>query len=245
MSRPLVSTLPPPAPSTVLAGCAITTGGKEVRIPPSAYTLSGFRTWAHSADFPARGHISFIDQELFIDMSPEEINTHALVKSAVGNALYNLNQKEDRGVLLPDRVPITNESAGLSNEPDGSFLCWATLEAKRARLVPREKEGDRFMEVEGSPDWVLEIVSDSSVRKDNATLRGVYYRAGVSAYWIIDARGEEPVLEILQRGEDGYVPAPSRNGWLHSEVFGRSFRLERRHSRLGLWQYTLRMRASR
>ena len=43
-----------------------------IRIPARAATLAGFRAWALSDEFPERGRFSFINGELFVDMSPEE-----------------------------------------------------------------------------------------------------------------------------------------------------------------------------
>jgi Uma2 family endonuclease len=81
---------------------------------------------------------------------------------------------------------------------------------------------------------VLEVVSDSSVQKDTVSLPEVYYRAGILEYWLIDARGAEVDMQILHRGPEKYLPAPRQAGWQLSEVFGRSFRLERRQGRHGL-----------
>jgi Uma2 family endonuclease len=231
-------------PPAVLASCVICSNGQLVRIPPSAYTFAGFRAWAHSDTFPTRGRISFINQEIVVDLSPEEITTHSLVKGAVSNALYNLNQKEQLGVVLPNGVLFVNEEVGLSNEPDCSFISWKRLEEGLAQLVPQGEQKERLTEVEGAPDWVLEIVSDSSVQKDTIALREVYYRAGILEYWLIDARKKEVQLEILQRGPSGYLPAPMQGSWQRSEVFDRACRLERQPGRHGLWQYTLRMKRS-
>jgi Uma2 family endonuclease len=243
MSRRAVLTVESPAPA--LAGCVFHLDGQTVRIPPAAYTFAGFRAWAHSDAFPGRGRISFINQEIVIDMSPEEITTHSLVKGAIYNALSNLNEKAQLGIVLPDGVLVTNEAAGLANEPDCSFISWETLEAGAARLVSQGQDPERLTEVQGSPDWVLEVVSDNSVQKDTVSLPGVYYRAGIREYWLIDARGPEVEMQILHRGPEKYLPAPHQAGWQPSEVFGRSFRLERRQGRHGLWQYTLRMKVVR
>jgi Uma2 family endonuclease len=63
---------------------------------------------------------------------------------------------------MPDGMWITNDEADLSNEPDAVFASWDTLESGRAVLSSDE------LELIGSPDWVLEIVSKSSVRKDRS-----------------------------------------------------------------------------
>src|SRR4051794_37531807 len=47
-----------------------------LEIPARATTPDGFRDWATSDEFPERGRISLLEQEIVIDMSPEEIETH-------------------------------------------------------------------------------------------------------------------------------------------------------------------------
>lgn len=231
-----MSTLPvartPPA-------CALVIAGGDIVVPASAHTLAGFRAWARSGEFPERGRISFLGREIHIDMSPEELETHNKVKGEVGYALIGLNKKRKLGEFYSDRALLTNEEANISTEPDAAFATWETLEAGRLRLVPRENEEGEYIELEGTPDWVLEIVSKSSVTKDTRELREGYYRAGVPEYWLIDARGEEIDFQILVRGPDGYVVTAGRADWQSSPLFGRRFRLTRRRGRMGHWEYTL------
>jgi Uma2 family endonuclease len=217
--------------------------GPLVRIPAEAATLEGFRAWACSEGFPQRGHISFLDQEIWIDMSPEEYQTHGLVKTEVGRVLPALNRKRKLGTYFSDRTLLTNEEAGLSTEPDGAFAWWKTLRSGRAILVPREDQADRYMELKGTPDGVMEIVSNSSVAKDTVRLRRNYHRAGIPEYWLIDARGEEIDFQILVHRKTDYVAVTAQRGWLKSRVFGGEFRLLRRRGELGLWEYTLQTRS--
>jgi Uma2 family endonuclease len=222
-----------------LASCIILLEDREVSIPASAYTLAGFRAWARSDDFPERGRISFINQEILIDMSPEEIETHNKVKSTITYGLMHLNEKKDLGEFYSDRALVSNEEAELSSEPDAAFALWETLEAGRVQFVPREDRQGEYVEILGTPDCVVEIISRSSGRKDRVRLRGAYYRAGIPEYWLIDALGEEIVFSILLRGPDGYVEQTARGGWQVSRVFNRRFRLTRRRGRLGHWKYRL------
>src|SRR5262249_44175136 len=155
-------------------------------IPRSALTVAGFRAWARSPDFPQRGRISLIGEELFIDMSPERLEAHVKVKTEITRVLANLVVESDLGNFYADGALVVHEEAGFSNEPDASYVSWASLEAGRVRAVPSETEQGDFTELEGSLDWVLEIVSPSSVQKDTRRLREVYHRAGVIEYWLID-----------------------------------------------------------
>jgi Uma2 family endonuclease len=218
--------------------------GFTIEVPGSAATLDGFRAWATSDQFPDHGRISFINQEILIDMSPEELETHNKVKTAVVNTLFNLNGALDLGELYSDRALLVSSAAGLATEPDGQLVKWQTLRTRRVRLVPCKGKPGQFMELHGSPDWVLEIVSQSSVDKDARDLRTVYHRARVPEYWLIDARGASISFQILARCRGDYEAVPPQGGWYFSPVFGRHFRLERRRSRAGRWQYKLRVRAA-
>jgi Uma2 family endonuclease len=215
--------------------------GQSVEIPASACTLAGFREWAKSDDFPERGRFSFIGQRIFIDMSPEELETHNRVKGELYYGLTALNREIQRGVLYTDGTLVTNEEAGLSTEPDGTFVLWESLESGRVRMVPRADEDGQYVELEGTPDLVVEVVSRSSVAKDTRHLRQAYYLAGIPEYWLIDARRSDVDFQILRRRSAGYTATPVRQGWVRSRVFGRGFRLERQRGRMNLWQYTLRV----
>jgi len=213
-----------------------------LRIPISACTHAGFREWVKSEAFPDHIRVAYPDQEIYLDMSKEELETHNKVKMEVARVVLNLEQEEDLGTFYGDGVLVTNEAAGVSNNPDGTFVAWETLDAGRVRLVPREGELGQYLEIEGSPDWLMEVVSDSSVTKDTRQLRESYHRARVPEYWLIDARGDEIVFQILYWRKSGYAAAPIRDGWQRSRVFGRSFRLTRVRDRRGYWRYTLEVR---
>jgi Uma2 family endonuclease len=216
--------------------------GLFLRIPASAATLEGFCDWATSADFPQCLRATYINQEIILDMSPEEIEAHGQVKAEIGRVLCNLNRDYKWGRFLPDGTLIANKKAGLANEPDGMFVLTETLRTKRIRLLPYKKQPGKFKQLLGTPDWVMEIVSDSSVAKDTKWLRKAYHRAGVREFWLIDARGDTIDFQILVWRKNGYVALPASKGWHRSPVFGRSFRLDRERDELGLWDYTLHVR---
>jgi Uma2 family endonuclease len=214
-----------------------------LRIPTSAFTLAGFRAWATSDAFPEHVRAAFIDQEVYLDMTKEDPEAHVSPKGEITRVLLNLNREVKSGKFYADGLRVSNEAAGVSNDPDGTFVSWETLDSGRARLVPREGEQGRYTELEGTPDWLMEIVSDSSVQKDTERLRAAYHRAGVREYWLIDARGDDIAFQILSWRKTGYVAAPNRDGWQRSKVFGRSFRLVRERDRRGFWEYTLEVRS--
>jgi Uma2 family endonuclease len=208
-------------------------------LPASATTLDGFRAWATSEDFPQRGRISFLGQELFIDMSPEELETHNKVKTAVCSRLAMLNADLDLGEFYSDRTLVVNDAADLSTEPDGVFVLYKTSEAGQVPFVPRRDEEGQLIELHGTPDWVLEVVSRHSFHDDTVRMRELYHRAGISEYWLIDAMAEDIRFQILTWRRSGYVAVRLRGGWHKSRVFPASFRLERERNRAGRWKYQL------
>ncbi len=211
-------------------------------IPESALTLQGFREWSWSDEFPREGRISFIDGEVIFDMSQERIESHVKVKTETSRVLSTINAEEDLGEFLNDGAGVTNLHAHISVVPDAVFATWESFEQNRVRWVPSKALAGDFLELEGTPDWLLEVVSPSSVGKDTAVLFKGYHKAGIPEYWLIDARGDEIEFTIFRHAPKGYEAQPVKNGWQFSPVFGRHFRLKRTKNRLGGWRYQLEVR---
>jgi Uma2 family endonuclease len=210
-----------------------------LHVPEAALTHAGFREWVTSTDLPEGVRLSYVGGEVFLEMSPESIDTHNRVKVEVTSALHTLVRAMDIGEVFADRALLTHEAARLSTEPDAMLATWETLSSGRLKSVPKKNRPDDAIELVGTPDLVVEIVSDSSVRKDLVALRERYARAGIPEYWLIDARGEDIRFEILVLGEDGYAPSAPSGEPQPSPLLGRAFELTRAKSRIGTWIYTL------
>lgn len=214
----------------------------QVTVPNTAHTLDGFRQWAASDGFPDHGKISYCGGEVFVDISPERVDSHNQVKTEIGRVVGNLARESDSGKFYGDGLWITNDRADLSTEPDGAFATWETLESGRVETVLWGETTADGLELRGSPDWVLEVVSRSSVYKDTKVLPQKYHKAGVGEYWLIDARGEAIEFTVFVHQPDGYSAIEPQDGWYRSEVFGREFQLRRSRDRSGGWQYRLDVR---
>jgi Uma2 family endonuclease len=210
---------------------------QAVRIPGWVRDLASFRRWAKSDDFPDRGWYAHLNGELWVDPSMERL-AHNQVKSKFTVVLTPLVEESGIGRFLGDRMLLTNIEAGLSTEPDGMFLSYEGLREGRVRLA----EGEDSLEVEGSPDVVVEVVSPTSRQKDTVVLRELYWRSGVREYWLADPRRQELVFDILRHGPKGYAAIRKQGGWIKSSVFGKSFRLTRGTDPLGLATYDLAVR---
>ena len=212
-----------------------------MEVPPAAVTLEGFRAWAASGDFPPQARIAFLQGRLLIDMSPESYESHLRLKHEITYAIETLVREKDLGEVFIDGAWFTHPEAEVSNEPDVMFASWETL--KSGRLKPVAPRDHRYDEMSGSPDWVCEIVSDSSIKKDNRLLRQAYFQAGIPEYWLLDARGEQVDFKLMVAGATEYVEQPAdADGFRVSSVFGSAFRVHREEDQLGRWKYRLEHR---
>jgi Uma2 family endonuclease len=211
-------------------------------VPRSAATLDGFREWAVSDDFPERGKITFVAGEVIVDMCPESIESHNLIKAEISTALYTFVRKQKLGRFLVDGVLLTNKQAGVSNEPDALFASEDTLRSGKIQFTPLKGDPHGSKEIVGTVDWVLEVVSVSSRKKDKVLLRKAYFDAGIGEYWLIDALGGEIEFQMLIPGEREYTTVEPQEGWLVSPTFGKSFKLERTIDESSFLEYTLHMK---
>jgi Uma2 family endonuclease len=215
--------------------------GESIRIPRQTRDLAGFRAWAVSPRFPQSGRIDFLAGDLEVRMSPEDLQTHGLVKTEIAAVLHLLVARGGLGEVYVDRARVSSPPADLSVEPDIVAVLWETLDNGRLRYIPAARgEPGRFIEMEGAPDVVVEILSDSSVRKDLARLPPLYAAAGVPELWRVDARHERLRFEILTLEPGGYQRVkPGAGGWARSPRLGRRFRLARHQTRPERWIYRL------
>ncbi len=212
----------------------------QISVPDWVNDLESFRRWTDTDDFPEKGNIWFLKGQVWVDMSKEQIFTHVLVKTRFLVTLDGVVTPAKRGLLLGGGAFLSNVEAGLSRKPDVTFVSNATLAEGLVRFVEGMREG--ILELEGSPDMLLEVVSQSSVRKDMIDLRRAYWEAGVREYWVVDARREIPLFDIFRHTARGFTATRKQDGWLKSQVFGKSFRLVRTVNALGHPDFTLEVR---
>ncbi|HTU91613.1 MAG TPA: Uma2 family endonuclease [Gemmataceae bacterium] len=211
----------------------------HVEIPPWVIDLGAFRRWMGKDDFPDEGRIDYIKGEVWVDMSKEQVFTHVLVKTRITAGLSELVEANEWGIFLGDGILLSNVDADIAVNSDALFASNDAL-ADRVRILEGKKGG--YVELEGSPDMVLEVVSTSSVRKDTERLRRDYWEAGITEYWLVDARKESLIFDILRHTPKGYRTTPKKDGWVKSVVFGKSFRLIQRIDVQGRPKYILEVR---
>lgn len=213
---------------------------EQVRVPFVA-SLEEFRHWARSDEFPERGRIDYIGGQIEVDMSPEDLFTHGTLKTEVSSKIYVRVQELRAGEVFIDLARISCPDADLSVEPDIVFVSNRSFDSGRVQLVAKASdEPGRYIEIEGPPDLVVEIVSDASVTKDTKRLPEAYSKAGVKELWIIDARKKILEFSIYHGQRSGLMLVPAdKNGFTRSSVLRRRYRLARRFSPRGWALYKL------
>jgi len=208
-------------------------------IPAWVTDHAAFRRWTASDEFPDRGRISYIRGRVWVDMSMEH-DSHNQLKAEISEVLRGHAKSHQLGRFWFDGMLLTNVAAGLSTVPDGMFATWDTLRGGAARLAGGTPPDG--VELEGTPDMVLEVVSRNSVRKDTVELLEAYWEAGIAEYWLVDPRGRELRFDLLKHTPTGYRAVRPTGGWRKSGVFGASFRLLQTTDPLGQPAFTLEVR---
>jgi Uma2 family endonuclease len=209
----------------------------QLVIPAWVDDLDSFCAWRHSDESPQKGEIAFLDSGIWVDLTMEEFLTHNQVKAAFDFGIMSVVQPASLGRYIPDRMLLKNADANLSVEPDGLFFSWETMRSGRLQL--KDRIGQGFMELDGTSDMTLEIVSKTSVPKDNVLLRELYWKAGVTEHWLVDVRDGKLSFEILHWTPTGFLSTPWQDGWVSSKVFSKKFQLKQQTDPLGHPQFFL------
>lgn len=211
---------------------------------PFVRDLRGFRDWVLSDHAPERGRIDYVAGHIEVDISPEDFFSHGTLKTEIIAALGQVLKQTEAGYLLTDSTRVSCPAVDLSVEPDVVFISDQSLDSGRVRLVPKaDAQPDRYVEVEGPPDLIVEIVSDSSVTKDTQRLPLAYYQAGVPEFWLIDARGENLLFTMFRPGQSAYEAVETDGaGFKYSAIFDRRLQLTRQRNAKGRWVFDLCVR---
>lgn len=216
--------------------------GRRLRIPASALTLDGFCRWMHSPKFPRHRKASFVNGEVFLEMSPEELLSNNTAKGDIFGHLWTYSNEHDLGQAFADRAMLVNAKADLSTEPDVMFCRWETFTSGRVVLKNSADDGKQKVELHGSPDLVVEVVSRSSATKDLRKLPTAYHLAEIPEYWIVDPRKDDLVFRVLQWQPTGYLDVQvDEAGFRQSSILAARVKLTRTQTRIGGWRYRLQI----
>lgn len=121
---------------------------------------------------PEGQRAELIDGQMYMMAPPS--TTHQRILNALNNTIYNYIKRKGGSCEVfpaPFAVFLTEDNTNYV-EPDISVIC------------DKNKLTDKGCN--GAPDWIIEIVSPSSSRRDYLTKSTKYEAAGVREYWIVD-----------------------------------------------------------
>jgi len=173
-------------------------------------------------------------------MTQEQVFTHVRVKGEFTQVLGGLAKSEQGGMYFPNGLRLSNLAADISVVPDGTYVSGESIRLGRVHFVEGAEEG--YVELEGSPDMVLEVVSKSSLEKDTVILLDAYWQSGMAEYWLVDVRKQPLRFDIYRHTAKGYSTTRKQRGWVRSGVFGKSFRLTQSVDPGGHPRHTLSVR---
>ncbi len=127
-----------------------------------------------------------IEGELFVTPSPQTPHQRAVMRLSIRLGYFVERHKLGELFSAPFDVVFSEFDVV---EPDLLYISNA-----RAGVLTSKN-------VQGAPDLVVEVLSESTARVDRSIKLKLYGRFGLHEYWIIDPNG--PSAEIYRRGEEG------------------------------------------
>jgi len=127
-----------------------------------------------------------IEGELFVTPSPQTPHQRAATRLTIRLGEFVESHKLGEVFCAPFDVVFSEFDVV---EPDLLYISNA-----RAGVLTRKN-------VQGAPDLVVEVLSETTARVDRSIKLKLYGRFAVQEYWIIDPNG--PSAEIYRRGEEG------------------------------------------
>lgn len=158
--------------------------------PIGKYPRQGSYTLTDYYALPDEQRVELIDG-VFYDMSAPS-SPHQLVGGEVHRQISNF-LREKKGTCVPFVAPVDvqlDRDEKTMLQPDVLVVC------DRSKITPRC--------VVGAPDFVMEVLSPSTMKKDILIKMMKYRNAGVKEYWMVDMEDETVTkLMFTPKGEDG------------------------------------------
>jgi Uma2 family endonuclease len=114
-------------------------------------------------------------------MAPAPLRYHQKILMWLGHRIMDHLEAHPKGELYGAPFDVHLDQHNVF-QPD---LCWFSEE--RRKFLSRRG-------AEGAPDWVIEVLSESTARLDRITKRELYAKFGVNELWLID-----PDCDLIER----------------------------------------------
>lgn len=156
----------------------------EYGVKEGAYTLEDYYA------LPDERRVELIDGT-FYDLAAPSVS-HQAVSARLGHMIYDHIEKK-KGECMVFQAPV-DVQLDCDNktmvQPDVIVVC------------DRDRISDRC--IMGAPDFVIEILSPSTMKKDGTLKLHKYANAGVREYWMIDIKRKKVITHFFE--EDDVVP---------------------------------------
>ncbi len=128
-----------------------------------------------------------IDGELIVTPAPQTPHQRAVTRLAIHLGEFVEDHRQGEIFVAPFDVVFSQFDVV---EPDLIYIS-----NTRAAILT-------IKNVQGAPDLVVEVLSESTARIDRSVKLKLYGKFGVQEYWVIDTQG--PSAEIFRRGPKGF-----------------------------------------
>lgn len=142
-------------------------------------------TYQDYINTPDDERYELIDGELI--MAPGPISPHQISQSELSYWLQIFVKQHDSGQILYAPIDVVLSDADVV-QPDLIFI---------------SKEREHIIEhanIQGAPDFVAEILSPATARRDWGVKRELYAKHGVKEYWILDPINKKVWVMLLRNG---------------------------------------------
>ena len=154
--------------------------------------------------FPQDGRRhEIIDGEHIVNPAPNTY--HQTLSRRIQFQLYSQIELQGKGVIFNAPTDLQLSETDVV-QPDLIVI----LKHKRTIITPTK--------IKGTPDLVIEIMSDSSATTDRDLKKELYRRSSVPEYWIVDPDNHE-VEQYVLRGE-AYEPIDRHSTSIEVQVLG-------------------------
>ena len=156
--------------------------------PALAYRYdSGDKTLEDYLALPEGTRVELIDGVFFDMAAPTGLHQRLILKIAwCFEAFIEENGGSCVTLIAPFDVQLFNDNKTCV-QPDILVVC--------------DRDQLRSERLSGAPDFVVEVLSPSTKRKDISEKKAAYEKFGVREYWIIDPKAESIEAYILHEGK--------------------------------------------
>ena len=151
------------------------------------YTYADYLTWQFTEA------VELIKGKLY-RMSPAPANKHQAISIKLSGELYVLLKKypcQLRAAPFDVRLTHTKDDRQVTTvvQPDLCVICDVTKLDEKGCL--------------GAPDFIIEILSPGTSRKDTHEKFAIYEESGVQEYWLVDPTNQ--ILDVFTLENDKYA----------------------------------------